>query len=162
MASITPHKSKWRAQVYVGGIRDSKVFSTESSAREWACALENKLKKRAELKALLDVGAGLANFPTRIVQGMLDAPLEREQILAASIPKSIVCGIYFLIRGERIVYVGQSKNVLRRIGRHVDNGKIFDSFSFCPCAESDLDRLEAAYIAALYPENNYSLGRRAA
>jgi hypothetical protein len=159
MASITQQPNgKWRAQIYVKGERDTKVFSTELMAKEWAKAVEGRLKKRAELKELLDVGAGLANFPARIVQAMLDAPLTSEQIIAASIPTSIICGIYFLIRDDRIVYVGQSRNVLRRVARHIDDGKRFDHFSVAPCAMADLDKMERTYIAALYPDENMSLG----
>jgi hypothetical protein len=158
MASIIKSGEKWRAQIKVGNVRDSKSFSTESAAREWAKAIETRLRKRAELKELLAVGAGLSNFPARIVQAMLDAPLTSEQIVAAAIPTSVICGIYFLIRGDRIVYVGQSRNVLRRVARHIDDGKQFDHFSIAPCRIDELDNLERTYITALYPEENLSLG----
>lgn len=158
MASITRYKDRWRVQIKVGKHRASNIFSTEEDAREWGLALETKLKRRAELQDLLEVGAGLANFPTRIVQAILDAPLTADQIIASAIPKSVICGVYFLIRGDRIVYVGQSKNALRRIARHVDDGREFDQFAIAPCNEADLDRLERTYITALYPDENLTLG----
>ncbi len=40
-------------------------------------------------------------------------------------------GIYFLRREEEIVYVGQSKNVARRIADHI-NKKFFDSILIMP------------------------------
>lgn len=158
MASISKNGNKWRAQIKVGETRASNTFMTEAAAREWASALELKLRKRAELKDLLEVGAGLTNFPARIVQAMLDAPLSAEQIIASAIPSSVICGIYFLIRKDQIVYVGQSKNVLRRVARHADDGKEFDHFSVAPCEESELDALERTYILSLFPEQNMTLG----
>jgi hypothetical protein len=158
MASIVKYRDRWRAQVKIGKTRSSGTFSTEQAARDWSSALEKRLKKRAELETLLEVGAGLANFPTRIVQAMLDAPLTAEQIIASGIPKTVICGVYFLIRKGRIVYVGQSKNALRRIARHVDDGKEFDHFAIAPCGEHELDEQERTYILALYPDDNMSLG----
>lgn len=46
MASITQHKDGWRAQVYVAGERDSKVFRTQREARAWSSAREVELRKR--------------------------------------------------------------------------------------------------------------------
>ncbi|MEO0700325.1 MAG: GIY-YIG nuclease family protein, partial [Pseudomonadota bacterium] len=113
------------------------------------------------LRELVEVGAGLPNFPERILQAMADAPLSRSEILGAAIPTSVICGIYFLIKRDRIVYVGQSKNVLRRIARHIDDGREFDRFTISPCKEEDLDRMEATYISALYPDQNVMLGKAA-
>lgn len=45
MASITPHKDGWRAQVYVGGERDSKVFRTQREAKAWAAAREIEMRR---------------------------------------------------------------------------------------------------------------------
>lgn len=44
MASITPHKSGWRAQVYVSGVRDSKILRTQREAKAWAAAREIELR----------------------------------------------------------------------------------------------------------------------
>lgn len=43
MASITPHKGRWRAFVYVGGKRATKVLRTEREALAWAKAKEGEL-----------------------------------------------------------------------------------------------------------------------
>lgn len=43
MASITPHKTGWRAHVYVKGKRDTKVFRTQREAKLWAAARELEL-----------------------------------------------------------------------------------------------------------------------
>jgi hypothetical protein len=160
MASITKVKEKWRAQVYVLGQRDSKMFETEGAARAWAVSREARLRKRSELSELLKVGEGIPNFPRRIVEAMHEAPLDYDEIVKGTIPTSIMCGIYFLVKNERIVYVGQSTNVLRRVARHIEDGKDFDSFSITPCPKPDLDRMEAVYITAFYPELNTLLGSR--
>jgi predicted GIY-YIG superfamily endonuclease len=162
MASITRSNDKWRAQIYVKGERKSKVFATEEAATEWAKAQEIRLTAKGDLRELITLGLGVPNFPRRIVEAMQEAPLSREEIVDGAIPISVVCGIYFLIRGEQIVYVGQSTNVLRRIARHIYDGKTFDSFTISPCAAADLDRLESVYITALYPEENMALGKSAA
>ncbi|CBJ43513.1 tyrosine-type recombinase/integrase [Ralstonia solanacearum] len=46
MASFSQHGSGWRAQVYVAGERDSKVFRTKREAQAWASAREIELRQR--------------------------------------------------------------------------------------------------------------------
>lgn len=41
-------------------------------------------------------------------------------------------GVYFLFKGDDVVYVGQSKNILRRVGDHTET-KDFDSFGYIVC-----------------------------
>ncbi|MEL7966324.1 hypothetical protein AAG587_08105 [Vreelandella neptunia] len=62
-------------------------------------------------------------------------------------------GVYFLIKDERIVYVGQSLNIISRVAAHVKH-KEFDRFAFVPCDAQDLDVLESLYIHFLQPELN--------
>lgn len=72
------------------------------------------------------------------------------------------CGIYFLCKGNDVVYVGQSVNVIARIGTHQqDVSKSFDrAFFFC-CKPEDLDRVERALIDELLPlHNGDSITRR--
>lgn len=45
VASITRHNDRWRAQVFRGGIRRSKVFCSTADARSWAAAEELKLER---------------------------------------------------------------------------------------------------------------------
>ncbi len=57
-----------------------------------------------------------------------------------------------LVKGDRVVYVGQSINVFARIsGHHI---KDFESFAFIPCNQTILDRLESLYIHILRPPLN--------
>lgn len=47
MASIKPIGDKWRAQIYVKGIRESEVFITRAKAVAWAAQRETELRTNA-------------------------------------------------------------------------------------------------------------------
>jgi len=86
--------------------------------------------------------------------------IEREIVKAASpINTSDYCGVYFLVKGDRVVYVGQSINILVRVREHSKH-KDFDSFSFIRCEKKKLDVLESLYIHALRPEQQGWSGAR--
>ena len=75
----------------------------------------------------------------------------------AEVAKGIdaMCGVYFLLSDQKIVYVGQSINVHYRIADHFAKGIIpFDRFHIVPCDSRDVDHLEALYIDALRPKYN--------
>jgi len=62
-------------------------------------------------------------------------------------------GVYLLLRGETVVYVGRTSNITRRLGEHRD--KLY-SHALCirvnsPDAQGEL---EAALVHALTPEYN--------
>lgn len=63
-------------------------------------------------------------------------------------------GIYFLWRGDTVVYVGQTKAGFSRIATHMASMRSFDGVSFIRCDIADLDRAERAYLDALLPEYN--------
>jgi hypothetical protein len=88
------------------------------------------------------------------------------------------CGVYALVRGGMVVYVGQSLNVFARISTHNNNmrrllkGKrtygqglwrdvqvVFDEVWIWRCEERDLDREELAKIQAYRPEQNQRMNR---
>ena len=62
--------------------------------------------------------------------------------------------IYFLIKDNKIIYVGQSKFGVSRIYGHRD--KDFDSFSYIEVDVNELDEREAFYIVELSPILNSS------
>lgn len=62
------------------------------------------------------------------------------------------CGIYFLLREGRVIYVGRSRNVYFRVLKH--KHRQFQAWHWLPCAESDLERLERAYLDLLLPALN--------
>lgn len=80
--------------------------------------------------------------------------LSPDAILATAAPtQPIMTGIYFLISDGRIVYVGQSWNIIVRVASHATT-KRFDSWAWIPCDREGLNSLERAYLNALLPEYN--------
>lgn len=64
-------------------------------------------------------------------------------------------GVYFLIDGGEIVYVGRSDNIADRIGAHVAAKRmVFDRVLTVPANGLDQERLEQRYIAAFTPKYN--------
>jgi hypothetical protein len=150
---------KWRCSVKTGGSRLSKVFVDKEAAERWGRVQEGRIASRNILRHS-DVTLGDV-VPKRVLDAFAKLPITYKNIVDSAIGRSELCGVYFLILGGEVVYIGQSKNVYRRIGRHCDDEKVeFDSFNVLPCHESRLDELESAYISALMPLFNMSLGRK--
>ena len=86
-----------------------------------------------------------------------------------SVPKSLaivadrlievpeISGIYFLVHEGEVVYVGQSCNVASRMLGH--KNKIFDRAFVLPCAASNLNETEAAFIGFFKPKLNMNAER---
>lgn len=66
------------------------------------------------------------------------------------------CGIYFLLKEEDVVYVGQSVNAAGRILTHLKEGKDFDRVLFWPQRRSRLDDVEKRLIRLLQPPLNHA------
>ena len=79
----------------------------------------------------------------------------KKEILSRRTPLEKDCFIYFLIKGEEIVYVGQTTNGLTRITQHCAD-KNFDYYSIEKCQITNLDNLEARYIVEFNPKYNSS------
>jgi hypothetical protein len=63
--------------------------------------------------------------------------------------------VYFLFDGEVVVYVGQSCDVLRRVGEHIaDQTKTFDAIATVDCINLNRTWLERRYIDLLKPRYN--------
>lgn len=88
--------------------------------------------------------------------------LSFEDIVKDALPWGRACGVYFLVQGTEVVYVGQSVNIYSRISQHTD--KRFDKYAFVPCEAALLDKLESLYIHTLRPKlnGNYSAKEKAA
>lgn len=70
--------------------------------------------------------------------------------------KQEFCGIYILYSKGIPVYVGQSVNVVGRIGTHLtEDRKKFDEIEYISCPPDKLNELEIQYIKALNPKYNY-------
>ena len=80
------------------------------------------------------------------------ALLTAEEIVKVALPWEKASGVYFLILGDEVVYVGQSTNIYSRIPNHVD--KEFDKYAFVPCEVGLLNKLESLYIHVLRPRLN--------
>lgn len=76
----------------------------------------------------------------------------RESILLPHITGAI---IYFLINGEEVVYVGQSKNGSTRPFSHTT--KVFEKVAMIKCNQEDLDYLESMYILKYKPKYNRNI-----
>lgn len=163
MAYIGKFRDKWRAQVQVNGKRVSSVFDTEDAAKKWAQWQTDLMKANRSSKSMLEKlayadTALLTSIPKKVLRAIHSVPYKITDILDAAIPIGTQIGVYFLIKDDEVVYVGQSTEILRRIGAHKKDGKDFDSFAFIECGKADLNRIETKYITALVPELNYSLG----
>lgn len=88
--------------------------------------------------------------------GLLDA----ERIIELALGRRDKTGIYFLIRGASVAYVGQSTRARSRVLEHAREGLIqFDRYLILPCKKEDLLTLERRYIAKLSPACNVPRGR---
>jgi len=62
--------------------------------------------------------------------------------------------VYFLVRGNKVVYVGQSVSLSGRLAQHVAMGKKFDQVFYLPWPKASLCQMETKLIKALVPEYN--------
>jgi excinuclease UvrABC nuclease subunit len=83
--------------------------------------------------------------------------LSKQDILNQRTEYTAICGIYFLIAGDEIVYVGQARNIFFRLAAHYNSDKVFQTFSYVECAPEELCELEAEYIVAFAPRYNITL-----
>lgn len=148
MASIVPYTGGWRAHIFVGGVRESAVFKNKFDAESWAHERETELKLS---KRFADRAKRLANRKHSFLQATGEYSIA--EIVGSAVPIPETSGIYFLIKGDTVVYVGQSKNVYSRIRRHLDT-KVFDKINVIACEESELNRLESMYIRKFSPVLN--------
>lgn len=84
-----------------------------------------------------------------------DGLLCREYLLRRAIPIKSFPGVYFLISGGMISYVGKSTNVLNRVAQHLsEKTKAFDAISYVLVPKKRLSEVEAMYIKKFNPWNN--------
>lgn len=68
---------------------------------------------------------------------------------------TLTSGVYLLMRGNRIVYIGSSVSVAGRLGSHGREGrKDFNRAVFLPCREDERLDIEGALIRFFMPEYN--------
>jgi hypothetical protein len=70
------------------------------------------------------------------------------------------CGVYFLIKNDEIVYVGQSIRIFSRLYFHLKD-KDYDSFTFIEFEPHMLIYEETRYILKFLPKYNHGITGRA-
>ena len=85
---------------------------------------------------------------------------EPQIIMISTKAETIKMGIYFLIKDQRVVYVGQSVHIDARLIAHQRAGKVWDRWCWLPCPPELLDYLERQYLDALLPPWNIDLETR--
>lgn len=83
--------------------------------------------------------------------------MTEQEIIAAAEEYPLITGVYFLIQGDEIVYVGQSLDIMARIAQHRNNGKVFSKFTYIQVAPEHLDDVETEYIVRFWPKYNGDL-----
>jgi hypothetical protein len=74
---------------------------------------------------------------------------ESEVVMASKSPAPRDCGIYFLIKNDRVAYVGKSIDIAARLLSHRSRG--FDRWHWIPCRPEELDLLERRYLDEFLP-----------
>lgn len=129
-----------RAEAMAVARKEAKVYA--GGLREEIASLETRLAALRRMEAM----------NTRSVALTGKALLRAEEIAAAARPWQTETGVYFLLDGTEVVYVGQAVNIYARIAQHSD--KQFDRYAFVPCPREMLDKLESLYIHCLRPPLN--------
>ena len=109
---------RYEAKVYAGGLR-TKILE-----------LEAKLATLERIEKWNSISAAITGKTL----------LSEKELIKSSLPWDSASGVYFLISGQEIIYVGQSVNVFLRISQHRD--KNFDKYVFIPCPVRSLNKLE--------------------
>lgn len=70
------------------------------------------------------------------------------------IEDKLKCGVYFLLKDDIVVYVGQSTNIISRVWSHRKRGVEFDEFTYVEATRDELNHLEAIYTLKFLPKLN--------
>jgi molybdopterin converting factor small subunit len=116
---------------------------------ELRAAISEKQKTLSRLEHSINVTG------KQLQQPLNDPLLDEDEILLLAGIRRLKCGIYFLIKDESVVYVGQSINIAQRIANHKTT-KDFDTFTYIQCKPENLNTIEAMYIDRLKPKYNYN------
>lgn len=80
----------------------------------------------------------------------------KADVLSWAEPWEPVAGLYFLIDGDEVVYVGRSQDVHKRVGEHGAQGKIeFDKVAVVEVTDEEhLTWMERNFLDWLQPKHN--------
>jgi len=74
-----------------------------------------------------------------------------------------LAGVYFLMQGDDVVFIGENKDISRQVSRHIKKGPQFDAIGINPVEDVKQRRLfTQALINKYQPKFNKSKGRKAA
>jgi len=156
MPCIDERRGKFRVRLLVNGERVSRTFRTREQAEQWGGQREQLMRLQHEAKR---PGSPMKLVPSRVLTALSLMDCTAFDITNGSFPTGATrSGVYFLILRNDIVYVGQSKDWLSRLSRHMRNGARFDAFNVIPCEPEGLDELEERCIAAFMPHRNRQFG----
>ena len=152
MINKTPEQRK-AISAKIVATRQANIAKRKAQ-REEALANANGLSSKIELLRQtlekLQAQVAMQELSNKITGKAL---LQPEQIVKAAIPWHTASGVYFLVDGDEVVYVGQSVNIYNRIPQHHD--KKFDRYMYVPCKHELLNVLESLYIHCLRPKFNF-------
>jgi len=69
----------------------------------------------------------------------------------------LLTGIYFLFNNKNLIYIGQSTNIIYRVGTHLKD-KEFNRYAYILCSKERLLDLERQYLNKYNPSLNKSTG----
>lgn len=153
MNSLTPEQ---RQAVIAKRVATRQAnIAKRKAQREEALAYAHGLGQQIELMqerlAGLQAQVAMQELSNKITGKVL---LQREQVVKAAQPWHTASGVYFLVDGDEIVYVGQSVNIYARIPQH--HSKQFDRYLYIPCEPKLLNALESLYIHCFQPKLNFT------
>lgn len=91
------------------------------------------------------------------------AAIDKDLIPIQYLPQPAVSGVYLLLLGGEVVFVGQSEDVAAKIEHHFrERIKVFDSAIYYPVQVLQLDEFEAELIGKYSPRYNVQPSRRSA
>lgn len=133
--------------------REAEAQAAKQAALERATGLQDKIQ--ALESQLIELERALRDAEVAMVGSKIMGKrlLQCNEIALTAVPWNRATGIYFLLDGNEVIYVGQSVHVWSRIASHGAN-KQFDRIAFVPCEADELDKLESFYIHALQPKAN--------
>lgn len=135
---------------------DDEIMFGPGETKEW---LNHNLVVRVPGKHLGDSICRVVNVVEPVGEKAIP-PVSLRAIAGFLIPMGLesiktvpFSGVYFLCHKGEVVYVGQSVNVLSRVGQHFGH-KTFDSVFFVRIPKTDLDFVEGTFIRTLEPKYN--------
>ncbi|OLF36556.1 hypothetical protein BTW00_05585 [Psychrobacter sp. C 20.9] len=119
-------------------------------------SIENLKQQRRQLLSEVNLLTGNLSDIAPVLNQTKFSLVPKSALIKKSKTYGDACGVYFLVKNNEIVYIGQSINIASRITQHRD--KDFDSVSYVACHKDELDILESLYILAYQPALNGSNG----